>query len=1335
MVALLIAVDLSHGIVKEPWLPLCGMLLLLLTIRRKSVASSGVLRWLVAALLLLDGTTRIHVAFEKHDAAKRESSRVERLLGEVEIREMKLYSTLVASAGRVAETPKAASALSGDATSLSALFSGLEKYRISLSSLPVQDLALSVRSTRSTTIAWAGRALDAAPFRDLPTSPPRIFADVGSIATTLVAIAPIVRLGETLGYATAELRVVGDMRVRRRPHGQFSSVWHTSPRVEIRYFGHGEEASRVGSDTPDPPLAHTTVLRESDGAALARVRVTGRPLSERIDLLLAWYRHAAALLTVLIFIVWTLRPTRPDRVRIILGATLLRLALFLLISPSRHSLDIASGWSHLAAGFLSHPLDAWLTSLWILTVAICVLSSTLARQRSPRPLGVAMIADLAAIPLLAATFVWMAGILASLPFEFETISLALTRPRDMIVLTAALMGMTAGGSLLLALLVSGGQTIRQPRRLAIRLTYWIALGLVAYRYWPRHTLGLPMIPTLLLFSSAAALAVSYHVWLPAWRAASAADRFFYMLAFAAFISLLLYPSAVHYSEKSLRRRIESDFVKQVRRQPQRRRVVLASSCRRIDESLDALDRKPVRARERIEELAFTLWSETALAEIGFSSAVELRDRDDNVISRFALNLASLSGAPPDRPESTTWRVSSERLTVGSAVQEVLHARRLVAIDGRSWEELHVYVADDYWNLPFLSGRDPYSLPARTLARPNDSGHVQLAVWDDHLRPLFSSSERHPSLHPSFNIRIREKPSGFWTTLLFEGRSHHAFAFADSERMYALGYPRLGPVRFAADFAETIAVLMAVIITMLIVSMAVRGALRRSTAPLSTLWLFIANRFALRLFASFIAVALLPAIVLQVTIREFVADRLRRETDAQALERATVARKAVEDFAHFLGSDAPTSQPVTDDALVWIASLIRNDLDLFIDGELTATSKRELYASGLLPRRASGAVFRALVLDKAPFVLHTELTAGLTHQVVSIPVRLDASRADVLSLPLASRERELTTVLADLNRFVRLASVLFIFGAAGLAHSMTRRISKPIADLTHAAQRIAQGDLGARVASARRDELRRLVEAFNQMARDLERQRIDLERSNRLAAWAEMARQVAHEVKNPLTPIQLSAEHLRRVHQDRSADFDATLETCTQTILKQVRTLRSIVTEFSAFARPPAPASEPVRLSRLVEEVLDRYMTALPPKVRLSFARADTDTVIGDRRLIERAIVNLVENALQAVGDNDGSIDVLVARADEGRSVKIVMTDSGPGVSENLSEKVFEPFFSTKSGGSGLGLWLVKKIAEDHGGRVWIENAPPGGARVTFLLPSAATKPRATKADPGFAPES
>jgi nitrogen fixation/metabolism regulation signal transduction histidine kinase len=272
-------------------------------------------------------------------------------------------------------------------------------------------------------------------------------------------------------------------------------------------------------------------------------------------------------------------------------------------------------------------------------------------------------------------------------------------------------------------------------------------------------------------------------------------------------------------------------------------------------------------------------------------------------------------------------------------------------------------------------------------------------------------------------------------------------------------------------------------------------------------------------------------------------------------------------------------------------------------------------------------------------------------------------------------------------------------------------------LTAATERLATGDFAARVVGSTEDELQDLVVSFNRMAGDLLRQRQDLERTNRLAAWAEMARQVAHEVKNPLTPIQLSAEHLRRVYANKNADFAQTLETCTETILRQVRTLRGIVTEFSSFARPPAPVLERVELAPLTEGVVRQYAPALPDDVSLEVASAEPLSVMADARLIERAVVNLVENALQAVGDR-GHVLVRVLGDGNGRAV-IEVQDDGPGLDAEAQRKAFEPFFSTKSGGSGLGLALVKKIAEDHEGGVSLESVPGAPTRARLWLPVVA----------------
>jgi two-component system nitrogen regulation sensor histidine kinase NtrY len=221
----------------------------------------------------------------------------------------------------------------------------------------------------------------------------------------------------------------------------------------------------------------------------------------------------------------------------------------------------------------------------------------------------------------------------------------------------------------------------------------------------------------------------------------------------------------------------------------------------------------------------------------------------------------------------------------------------------------------------------------------------------------------------------------------------------------------------------------------------------------------------------------------------------------------------------------------------------------------------------------------------------------------------------------------------------------------------------------------------------------------------------------------MARQVAHEVKNPLTPIQLSAEHLRRVYKDPAVDFDSTLSSCVETILKQVRNLRGIVTEFSAFARPPGSDLARQDLAAVARSVLAPYVGHLAPSISLELdAPDDLPLVWMDRRLVERALVNIVENALQAVHDG-GAVSVRLRLDPSSRQVSAEVADSGPGMDPETRERAFEPFFSTKTNGSGLGLALVKKIAEDHGGGVSIDSRPGEGTRVVLWLPADEAYPR------------
>jgi len=228
------------------------------------------------------------------------------------------------------------------------------------------------------------------------------------------------------------------------------------------------------------------------------------------------------------------------------------------------------------------------------------------------------------------------------------------------------------------------------------------------------------------------------------------------------------------------------------------------------------------------------------------------------------------------------------------------------------------------------------------------------------------------------------------------------------------------------------------------------------------------------------------------------------------------------------------------------------------------------------------------------------------------------------------------------------------------------------------------------------------------------------RSGRLAAWAEMARRIAHEVKNPLTPIQLSVEHIRRLWRAGDQRFGQVLAECLDNIQSQVRVLRQIATEFSAYSRLPQLRLEPTPVASLLQEALRPYLTAPSPGVVIDQAiPPDLPPLRVDRAVVTRALVNLVENALQAMPQG-GRLSVAAAMADgdPAPGLRITVRDTGIGIDPTVLSHIFEPYFSTKSGGTGLGLAIARRAVEEHGGSIQITSQPGAGTLVTLVLPVA-----------------
>jgi len=302
------------------------------------------------------------------------------------------------------------------------------------------------------------------------------------------------------------------------------------------------------------------------------------------------------------------------------------------------------------------------------------------------------------------------------------------------------------------------------------------------------------------------------------------------------------------------------------------------------------------------------------------------------------------------------------------------------------------------------------------------------------------------------------------------------------------------------------------------------------------------------------------------------------------------------------------------------------------------------------------------------------------------------------------------------------AAMAVAGAALLGRWVASRQTAPIEALRAAAARVAAGDLSARVGAVPgggAGEVDQLVRDFDAMTAELESGRARLAASERVAAWREVARALAHELKNPLTPIAMSVELLRDARG--RPDFGEILDESTRAIGEEVRRLRRIVDEFSRFARLPAPALTAVPAGELAEALLALYPA--PPGVELVRAvEPGLPAVQADRDQILQVLLNLVQNALEAMPQG-GRLELSARRVVDG--VVFEVADDGPGIPADLLPRIFEPYVTTKAGGTGLGLAIAERIVVEHGGRIEASSPPGQGARFTVRLPVWAASPRAS----------
>jgi signal transduction histidine kinase len=848
------------------------------------------------------------------------------------------------------------------------------------------------------------------------------------------------------------------------------------------------------------------------------------------------------------------------------------------------------------------------------------------------------------------------------------------------------------------------------------------------REWPLPAFGI--IASAVVCALAALVAQRVGAWFRHSKVAARILGFFVAFLLPA---LLLYPSVDFYAERAMRSLIARRFAVQAQRQQQTLEDHLSEARREID-ALEVLpmlvsgDGAAARA-EAGTEGAFLVWKQTALARARLTSAIELYDRSGGLVSRFALNYPEYSVAQqaPQAASGCGWDVFGEATPFGSEERRVLHADRQICVSaepGAPPEPVGTIVVHvllfDYRTLPFISSQNPYF----EVFRPAEGGapregtigsDVDVAIYGWSLSPIYTSGRAAWPITDALFARIYDPARRpFWAAVESGGQHYNVYFSNDRVFIYAIGYPMLTLFDHLVRLAELTTLSgLGYVLVLLAAAMFTRTARARPRLGRALLREIRAS-FYRKLFLAFVMASIIPVLTLAVVIRTYFANLLSADVALEAARTAAVAQRVIEQ-SNALLQRTDGLDPASDDVLMWISQVIDQDVNIFDGAELKATSERDLFASGLLGTRTPGDVYRAIALQRLPSFVGEDRIGTFPYTIAAAPVHAGTHRA-ILTVPLANRQRDIDREIDDLDRGVHLLALIFVLVGSGMGLYMAERIADPVRRLTRATRRIARGDFDAQIAVKSSDELRRLVDAFNSMAAELKAQRTQLERTHRLEAWAEMARQVAHEIKNPLTPIQLSAEHLRRVHADRGEPMGEVLESCVTTILGQVRLLRHISAEFSNFASSPTARPVPVDVPELVADVVDPYRTGLAGRIEIvNRVAPPLPRAFVDRTLIARSLANIVENALHAMPGH-GAL-TLEAFAD-GAFVTVEARDTGAGMDKEALARVFEPYFSTKTTGTGLGLPIARRNVELSGGTIEVESARGRGTMVRIRLPLA-----------------
>lgn len=394
-----------------------------------------------------------------------------------------------------------------------------------------------------------------------------------------------------------------------------------------------------------------------------------------------------------------------------------------------------------------------------------------------------------------------------------------------------------------------------------------------------------------------------------------------------------------------------------------------------------------------------------------------------------------------------------------------------------------------------------------------------------------------------------------------------------------------------------------------------------------------------------------------------------------------------------------------------------DINLYtLEGRLMASSRPLVFSRGLISSQMDPQAYQHLALDFESRYIHEELIGELEYLSAYVPfVNSKNEVLAYLNLPYFAKQTELED---ELSRFlvavVNILVLLFVL-AILVAVLVSNWITRPLQLLKENLATMRLDRRNEPIVYEGSDEIASLVTEYNSKVEELQENAELLAKSERESAWREMAKQVAHEIKNPLTPMKLSIQYLQRSQADKGPDWEDRFKRSTDMLIEQIDTLSSIATAFSDFAKMPKAINEHFPIAGLVQQVADLFSEEPDADIELLMAVPDDAEVFVDRVQVTRLLTNLMKNAIQSIPDErEGEITLsLIAK---GYQYIIEVKDNGIGIPEEMRERIFVPNFTTKSTGTGLGLAMCKNIVEQAGGSIWFTTKLDVGTSFYVSLP-------------------